>query len=500
MRLQISCWLGLLSIFFSSHSSFAQVTPVEAERLGLEIAWRAQAQVPKVGRGIVSAQLWIEGSQPRKYAVVELPGRTIRVSADEIDRQGQPIGIEAAKKLATVQAEHFLRETEGFQVTEVTVPRIRLVIVTNEGLVQAVDAETGAPLWEQSAVCGNSSEPAHPAALSSAGISVVQGRNLYLIDWETGKQLMRKELRHGCANAVVACNDIAFVADVIGRLSAHGLGVERAPWIARMLGRPVGTPVTLADQSLCAIASSDGYVYTLAGGESPSQWTRYETSANISGSLATGNGAFYVGTTSGILSKVGVTDRLGKIVWEFRTGSPITNPALVIGKQVYFANETGSLHAIEDETGFANWSQSRFRVEQPLAEAAGNVLCTTTSQELLALSALDGRFVARTSPLSLRAAVTNPSTDRLYLIGEDGRMQCLRPRNSVMPKLITPVITTEQPPAEEAPVTEQPSPTPSAADPFDFGSEGTATNPMEGGQAETPAQESNPFGNSDLPF
>ena len=84
----------------ASHAS-AQVSRTEALRMGLESAWQTQVQMPTSGRGIVSAHVWPDASQMHDYAVVELPDRVIRVSAEQLDRKGNPIGLPEAKKLAS---------------------------------------------------------------------------------------------------------------------------------------------------------------------------------------------------------------------------------------------------------------------------------------------------------------------------------------------------------------------------------------------------------------
>ncbi len=221
----------------------------------LEVAWQGQVQLPRT-KGIASAHLWAESSGARQFAVVELKnGRTIQVSADELDRDGKPIGLEAAKLRAQQQAqfhsfdangdgllvpaevpnlgaaftpidrdldgqisqaEHLrfidwntlitttlgkndaermlrskgvqeatqlLTAPTGFEATVLNIPRIKLVIVTQNGSVETLDAETGRTLWSNT--CGDAAVPTFAAALSKAGIVVVQGDHLYVLDWET---------------------------------------------------------------------------------------------------------------------------------------------------------------------------------------------------------------------------------------------------------------------------------------------------------------------------
>ncbi|MEZ6081748.1 MAG: hypothetical protein R3C56_40565 [Pirellulaceae bacterium] len=226
----------------------------------------------------------------RKYAVVELgEGRTIEVSADELDSKGVPIGIEVAKQMAGERAARLLGKNDGFEVIESSIPKIYLVVATSDRLIQNYDAETGRLLWSRP--CGVSTAPAQSAALSPSGVSLIHGRHLYLLDWESGKQLQRQELKYGSSIALAVCGRVAYITDFRGRLEAYGLGITFRPWTSQIAGRDVGRSVTLADQSYCAIASTEGYVYTMVGGDKPGMWTRYEASSPFNGSLAAGNHA-----------------------------------------------------------------------------------------------------------------------------------------------------------------------------------------------------------------
>jgi outer membrane protein assembly factor BamB len=482
MRFRIAC-LALCSVAAVASQSLAQISAVEAQRMGLEIAWQSQAQLPRVGSGVVSSHLWVEPTKPRKFAVVELPDRRIKVSADKMDKYGVPIGIEEAKKQANEQAARLLGKTDGFEVVEMSVPRIRLVFVTNDGYVQTLDAETGKLLW--ASACGQSTAPAHPAAVSPAGVAVIHGEEFYLLDWETGKHRMEKQLRFSSANAVAVCNDVAFVSDFTGRVETYGLGRTMTPWSYIIQGRAVGQPVSLRDQSFCAIASNDGFVYVFTSGTlEPAVWIRYETASAINGSLAAGNAAFYAGSAGGLLSKFVVDDRLGRILWEFPVGQTITAPPLVIGNQVLAVTESGDALSIEDDKGEAAWFRSGLGLVQPIAKTAGKIFCTSLSNQIYALDAETGEVVASTAPFNMAKPIINQTDDRLYVLARNGRVQCLRPIGADLPTLVQPV----EPVAEEAsaPVQVQPTTESTNSNPFDFGAGGgTPANPFDAG---------NPFG------
>ncbi|MCC7333475.1 MAG: PQQ-binding-like beta-propeller repeat protein [Pirellulaceae bacterium] len=497
MPLRFTRRLALLSLLCSAVCSVgwltatarAQVSSVDASQLGLEIAWKTQLQLPKVGRGITTSSLWVDNTAPRKYAVVELgEGRTIEVSADELDSKGVPIGIEVAKQMAGERAARLLGKNDGFEVIESSIPKIYLVVATSDGLIQNYDAETGRLLWSRP--CGVSTAPAQSAALSPSGVSLIHGRHLYLLDWESGKQLQRQELKYGSSIALAVCGRVAYITDFRGRLEAYGLGITFRPWTSQIAGRDVGRPVTLADQSYCAIASTEGYVYTMVGGDKPGMWTRYEASSPFNGSLAAGNHAFYAGSSDGVLAKVSVDDQFGSLNWDFTTGESLTAPPLVINDRVYLANESGTLHCLDDANGSSLWSEVGLRVVQPFAVAGGKLYCSTVAGRIIAVDAESGRFIAGSQPMPLAALVINQSSDRLYVADTAGRMQCLRPWQSTLPRLVEPLKKIEGAPSQEvAPTATETTPAAADQDPFN----------VSGGAAASPAG-SNPFDSASDPF
>ncbi len=537
-------------------TGLAQVMSEDARRLRLELAWQSQVQLPLTS-GLASAQLWTEETNPRKFAVVELPGHTIRIAADKLDRSGNPIGIELAKKQALQEAQFIswdkngdgqvspaeatnlgrafseidrdrdgfisyaensrfidwtrlisttlgaadaarmmrerqlqdvasmLSEPTGFEVIEQVIPRVKLVLVSRSGSVATLDAETGNLLW--ATICGDSGAPAFPAGLSKAGITIIQGERLYVLDWETGKQLEDKHLQYATSNAVAVTNTMAFVADFSGRVEAYGIGdtnfIQRWGYVIR--GRAIGDTVSLLDRNLCAMASNDSLVYVFNATDTPSVWMRYQSSTPIVRCLGVGNGAFYAGNLGGKLSKIVVDDRLGRIQWEYLGGQSFSTPPLIVGSNVFVASDTGALYCVNDAEGVEAWASDSLGVTQPLAVANNVVYARTMINEVIGFDIGTGRVLGRSLPRALGHAVTNQISDRVYLIGKHGQVQCLRPMGSVAPVMVTP------PKLPEAGATE--------IEP--------ATTPAEGGEMapgsspfETPPAGGNPFGSGSDPF
>ncbi|MEZ6134138.1 MAG: PQQ-binding-like beta-propeller repeat protein [Pirellulaceae bacterium] len=484
MRCTLALILAITATVTWTSQSQAQLTPTDASHMGLEDAWSTQLQMPSDGRGLVSSDLWIDSSKTTQYAVVELTDRTIRIAADLPDRRGNPIGIEEAKKLAGSQAARLLGKPDGFEVVEVSVPDIKLVLVSANGLVQTLDAETGKLLW--SSVCGSTRAPAHPAAVSPLGISVIHGEHLYLLDWTTGKHVNVQRLRFATSNAVAICKDLAFVSDFTGRVEAYGLNKRIPPWGYLIRGRAVGSPATFSDQSFSGFATDQGYVFVFGAGETPEIWIRFQAASPILGSMVAANKSFYVGDSNGTLTKFNTDDRSGRVIWEFTTGQTISEPALVVGKDVFLATEAGELVAIDDASGLANWQISQ-RTRSVIGRAGGKVFFTTASGQVGAADAASGRLVGLSSPMNMGAALPNKISDRIYIASASGRVQCLRPIGEVLPNFIVPPPTTPATTETDEGVTAPEMPTESASNPF------------EGFGAGAPASEANPFGGDD-PF
>jgi outer membrane protein assembly factor BamB len=319
--LTTAAWLA------TGFSAIAQISTEEARLLGLEVAWQSQIQLPRT-KGIASAHLWAESSGARELAEVEVNGRTVRVSADKLDRDGKAIGFESAKLQAQQEAQFRSFDTNGngelvptevtvlgsafaaidrdqdgkisfaeharfidwnsliiatlgkndaarmlkakgleaaaqllttptsIEVKKVAIPRIKLAIVTRNGSVETLDAETGKTLWANT--CGDTVAPTFPGAVSKAGVVILQGDRLYVLDWETGKLVTTKQLHYASSNAVAVTDNIAFVSDFSGRVEAYVIGKSeyKQRWGYVIRGRAIGNTVKMHDRDLCGIASS----------------------------------------------------------------------------------------------------------------------------------------------------------------------------------------------------------------------------------------------------
>jgi outer membrane protein assembly factor BamB len=491
---------------------FGQLSEPEMNMIGLETAWISQARVPAYGPGIVSSELWINDTSTQKYAVVELPNESlVRVSASKLDQLNQPIGIEKAKAEAQAIAVRLTGQQTSFEVAETNIPEIRLVIVTSNGLVQNFDGESGKLLW--ATPCGPLNVSAIPAALTTAGVLVVQGDSLYQLDWTTGKQVAVRTLLSSTGRSLtviegriappsgsqrnVRIKPMAVVTDFSGGMSAYGITEKMPQWTSKILGRPNMRSAMSPDRQLMAVSTSAGMVYVFNGAEEPKVQFRYESRGELTDCLVAGKDAFYIGSSDGSFAKVSFT---GQLVWTFRHSNAITAPALIDQENnlAFLSSESGELTALDIETGNEAWESSvNMNFRGPIAIAGANVICRTVNDGIVAVDRKSGRVVSNGQRKGnvglLPAMLLNTLTDRVYVASSNGRIQCLRPTGRDIPKVYKPIVSAPTKPqaAELTPEAKTAEPVDPNADPFGA-SMGTGAEPAPSGDT------SDPFGSDPL--
>ncbi len=152
--------------------------------------------------------------------------------------------MEAAKHEVEVRAARALGRSAGIPAVEINVPMIYLIVVSSDGIVQTLDAETGQMLWRNS--CGSVNFPAAPAAVSDAGIAVAQGQDLYLLDLKTGRHLAKRRMERMTTSGVAMTGSVAFVSSLSGQTEIIDLAkpVTSEHIKYRLFGRTITAPAS----------------------------------------------------------------------------------------------------------------------------------------------------------------------------------------------------------------------------------------------------------------
>lgn len=414
----------------------AQVSDSTLSTMGLQNVWRSQMQMPVEEGRIVSTHLWTNPNDRKSYAELTLPpasggltlvgSRVLRVSADQLDASGKPIGMELAKKEVETRATRMLGRASGIPAVEVTIPMVYLVVVTGDGFVQTYDAESGEKLWASGS--GSPRLPAAPASVSDVGVVVAQGSYLYLYDWKSGKELSRRQMKRASTAGVALIDTTAFVSSLSGQLMAFNLSETPTlnSWSYRLYGRTVGIPATAnRPNKLVAFATQDGLVTVFSAGEETEPWFNFEARTPLGGPISFHGDGLYVGDVTGKVTKVAL-DRTGRIAWRLMIGDALGAPPMVYDQTVYVTTDIGNMFAADDRTGIPTWQSPAPRVKSILAATKDKVYCRSLIDRLLTVDAKTGKTLGETSPAVIDVEIVNHLNDRIYFISKAGQISCLR--------------------------------------------------------------------------
>jgi hypothetical protein len=267
-----------------------------------------------------------------------------------------------------------------------------------------------------------------------------------------------------------------------------------------------------------------GYLYSASDGgprgDKPTIRFRVEMSDVITCSPAYGKPYVYIVSHDGYVYAVHEIN--GERRWRFSTGDPITQKPAVVGHRLYVCPDQAGMYCVNADQGQVVWTAPG--VTQFVSASKDHVYAADEAGRLLVMNAQTGAVQGALSPAPRTRMLVNAQTDRIYLIGRRGLIQCLRDTAQAEPLMHQKLLEQEQKEKEKAPKVEQKSleeavkepakPAPKAPTddaPADDGGNpfgGGGDNPFGGGQQpEAPKQEGggdNPFGGNpfggDNPF
>lgn len=347
-----------------------------------------------------------------------------------------------------------------------------LFIATDQGILQAVDAETGQTLWAERV--GKQGHPVLPPDANSNVVALLSGSHLYLVNRHSGR-LLREIIVEGAPSGGIALSErFAYVPTVTGVVYAYRLRQAALPPEVQELPRDPTAPAELtaeekaqlesrrredfrlvreADEPLVCPSIGHSWVGPLVIRESAAEeivvWTT--DAGMLFVGRVTGDGGLFSlfwrmetrGTTTaqpayvlvdpskaraGMLvfaSQDGYVHALhesdGQWLWRFSTGQPIIQPVIAISRFIFVANQLGGMYCLDGRNGEQLWWTPD--ILQFVAASKHRLYATDTFGRLLAL---DGRTGAKLESLPLTGMpirLINTQTDRIYLASENGLLQ-----------------------------------------------------------------------------
>ena len=377
----------------------------------------------------------------------------------------------------------------------------RLTVLTSAGIVHEFHANTGETLWTAS--IGNPSFPSLGPAVSEQHVALLNGSTLYVLDRADGRPIKVRRVGGAPGAAPGLGTEHVFVPLLNGRIEGYPLDEEiLTPWYYQSNGRAIVPPLVTPQSLIWSTASGHLYVAKL---QELGLRFRLETGSDVLAQPAYRKPLIYVATASGEV--FAMHEDTAARHWKYATGFPVNRAPAAVADRVYVTSQQPALHCVDAETGNAFWEAPD--VTQFAAASRTRVYGVDELDALVVLDAATGALLARMPTEGTLNALVNDQTDRLYLVTEDGAVQCLHEIGAKEPLFHHPPEGGEQPEAaagdapvgeaaatdEALPATEPMPPADDEADPFGTADDAEAT------EAEMPADADsfgvggeNPFG------
>jgi outer membrane protein assembly factor BamB len=342
---------------------------------------------------------------------------------------------------------------------------------SDRGMVQAIDAETGATLWAKQI-----GRPEHPSMTPGVGrelLAVVNGSRLFVANRFTGKILLEREIQGAPGAGPAVSDQRVYVPTISGQLlsyhvdqlrdkvkkaeeTAADVAVEQpgtvekqnrpelrlsqvnsTPLIYQSKGRALTQPLVTresAAEEYFAWPTDQGFMYIAhINRDAPFQIEvkyRLQTAAPITAQptylppnpAVTGDSGIIL-AASGDGYVHAILEKTGEPLWRFSTGEALSQPAVVVDERVYAATPSSGLYCLDVKSADVVWRTPG--IVQFISAGKNRVYGVDKMGQIRVLDAATGRQLDTLPVASLTIKLLNDDSDRIYLATSKGLIQCL---------------------------------------------------------------------------
>lgn len=314
----------------------------------------------------------------------------------------------------------------------------RLTVLTNAGVVQELNALTGKTYWV--APIGNENYPSLGPAGNEKFVAILNGSTLYVLDRKDGKPSIIRSVGSAPGAAPALSENYVFIPLVSGRVEALPLGNQKTPpWYYQSFGRAMVAPLVTPESIVWT--TDAGYLY-VGGSTNLGMRYRLETGSEIVAPPSYHHPFVFVASLEGEL--FAMHEMTGSQRWKYSCGFPVTRAAAGVGERVFVTSAEPALHCVNATNGMGIWEAPQ--VQQFAAISKDRVYGVNDLGEFVVLNAATGAQLAKIRADRPIHALVNDQTDRVYLVSDDGMVECLHEVNMKEPMYHNPKPT---PPKEE---------------------------------------------------
>ncbi len=428
------------------------LSPVAAERLGLVESWHRQIGTIGGAASLVDVRVWVQHNKEREFVEVvqaDKDGKPTkdgsifrRIATDTKTSTNQDIGKAEADRLARIDVLKLERRGIAATTQPRQVKQVRLYMLGDDGGLGAYDAESGELLW--SLRIGDPKLGYGELGVSDEHISIINGTTLYRIIADErqlsnsvasgGRPLPEVELVNLPIIGATNVNEWVVVPNTRGGMECHSYEPEPGqPRFEIFIGSALQKPVCFPNSPLIGWTTDRGYFYVMDTTGKPSTLFRLKSDGIASGGAAAASGErFFFASSGGRVYGIHAS-RLGEVIWNQSLGEPFYNVPYVTDNRVLVASSFGNLYCFDAKNGDQVWSAPAPGMDSVFADTGKYYVGRTAVGQLTILDPASGQSVSIGGSTFVDRVVTNPETDRIYLVSDGGTIQCLRPAASELP-------------------------------------------------------------------
>jgi outer membrane protein assembly factor BamB len=295
----------------------------------------------------------------------------------------------------------------------------QLLIVTDAGVIHAIDANTGQTAWVTQ--FGHPNYPSLGPDANDKFVAVINGSTLYLLDRASGRIQSRRSVGGAPGAGPAVGKNHVFVPTMNGLIEGYPLDPDTPKykkWFYKSFGRTMVSPL-VTPESL-AWTTESGYLY-VAGAVTPGVRFRLETLSEFAARPAYRAPLIYAVSLAGEV--FAVNEQQGTLQWRYITGYPTSRAPAAVADKLFVTSEEPMLHCVDASTGLPQWES--LGLSQFAAVTKSHVYGVDRYGKIHILNIADGAPVGRIPTGGTVTALVNDQTDRLFLISDSGLVQCL---------------------------------------------------------------------------
>jgi outer membrane protein assembly factor BamB len=321
-----------------------------------------------------------------------------------------------------------------------------LFVSTSQGIVQAIDAEHGATYW--TVKVGNAEHVTLPPGASDKYVIVTNGSNLYTLDRRSGRMESQRKLKGGACSGPGMSETHCYIPMFSGAIEIFPLQavreLDREPTIFFAAGSSLAPPVVRGDRLYWT--AKNGYVYADGLTKSEERF-RYQTGGQIFGAptvlpMDNKKAAVVAASHDGVVSAIRDPD--GGLLWRHQTGAAMMTAPIAIGEAVYALNDAGRVTKLDYKTGVAVWEAEG--AHRFLAASPSRIYVSDRSGNLLMMDSTSGGLLGASFIGTNTVPFVNDQNDRIYVVANNGLIQCLHERAALEPVYHAPPEVDKKPP------------------------------------------------------